>query len=95
LTQKQFSEDFSKTALVFDTRKTDQYEADHIPGAKHMEWREVIDRVDEIPADHPVVLYDGTCALAAQAAFALRLLGYKNVLILRGGYLEWQKANQK
>ncbi len=91
ITQEQFEADYARTALIIDTREAAQFEAEHIPGAMHMEWRETMDRIDEIPKGRPVVLYDGTGALAAQAGFALRLLGYRNVVILRGGFLEWKK----
>ena len=93
ITQEQFDSAYANTAKIFDGREAAQFEAGHIPGAIHMEWREVMDRIDEIPKDRPVVLYDGTGALAAQAGFALRLLGYQNVVILRGGFLEWKKKH--
>lgn len=43
--------------------------------------------------DRTVALYDGTGALAAQAGFALRLLGYRNVVVLHGGFLESKKVH--
>jgi rhodanese-related sulfurtransferase len=93
ITQEQFDAEYAKSALVVDTRKEAQFEQAHIPGAIHMEWRETMDRIDEIPKARPVVLYDSTGVLAAQAAFALRLLGYRNVVVLRGGILEWKKRH--
>ncbi len=93
ITQEQFDAEYAKTALVIDTREAAQFEKEHIPGAIHMEWRETMDRIDEIPQERPVVLYDSTGALAAQAAFALRLLGHRNVVVLRGGILEWKKRH--
>jgi hypothetical protein len=42
--------------LVIDARDAAQFEADHIPGAVNMEWREAVARRDEIPRDQPVVV---------------------------------------
>nr|CRH06955.1 putative Thiosulfate sulfurtransferase [Candidatus Magnetococcus massalia] len=95
VTPEQVATTYLGVAAIFDTREEEQYEESHIKGAKHMEWREVIDRLDEIPTDKPVVLYCGTGALAAQAGFALRVLGRTNVVILRGGYEDWVKYKKK
>ena len=74
-----------KSFFFIDTRMSDQYQADHLPGAIHIEWREIISREDEIPADKPVVLYCDIGMLSAKAQFALRLLGHDNVKVLFGG----------
>lgn len=76
--------------LVIDARDAAQFEADHIPGAVNMEWREAVARRDEIPRDKPVVVYCNTGSLSAQAVFALRLLGWDNVRVLQDGIEGWQ-----
>jgi rhodanese-related sulfurtransferase len=86
--------------LVIDARDAAQFEADHIPGAVNIEWREVVARRDEIPRDQPVIIYCNTGSLSAQAGFALRLLGWDNVRILQDGLLGWKakggfEANQR
>jgi rhodanese-related sulfurtransferase len=86
--------------LVIDARDASQFEADHIPGAVNIEWREVVARRDEIPRDQPVIIYCNTGSLSAQAGFALRLLGWDNVRILQDGLLGWKakggfEANQR
>ena len=75
--------------LFVDARNRGQYEAGHIPGAVNIEWREILARRDEIPADRPVVLYCETGLLSSRAHFALRVAGYDNVKVLWGGYLVW------
>ncbi|OSM06773.1 putative rhodanese [Magnetofaba australis IT-1] len=82
-------------ALFVDMREAPQYQASHIEGAIHKEWREALEDMDEIPDDRMVILYCGTGALSAQAGFAMRMLGKRNVLILRGGYEDWVKAGAK
>jgi rhodanese-related sulfurtransferase len=76
--------------LVIDARDAAQFEADHIPGAVNMEWREAVARRDEIPRDKPVVVYCNTGSLSAQAVFALRLLGWDNVRVLQDGIEGWK-----
>lgn len=75
---------------VIDTRDAGQYEEGHIPGAVNIEWRQVLDRRDEMPQDRTILVYCNTGTLSAQAGFALRLAGMENVRILQGGYREWQ-----
>jgi rhodanese-related sulfurtransferase len=77
------------SALIVDTRDAAQFAAGHIPGAVHIEWREVPGRLDELPATGMVILYCNTGTLSAQAAFAARLLGHENVLMLQTGYEGW------
>jgi rhodanese-related sulfurtransferase len=76
---------------VIDTRDAGQYEEGHFPGAVNIEWRQVLDRRDEMPQDRTILVYCNTGMLCAQAGFALRLAGMENVRILQGGYREWQE----
>lgn len=76
--------------LLIDTRDALQYEKDHIPGAIHIEWRQVLAKSAQIPKNKPVLVYCNTGSLSAQAGFALRVAGWDNVRILQGGYAEWQ-----
>jgi rhodanese-related sulfurtransferase len=71
--------------LVIDARDAAQFEAEHIPGAVNIEWREAVARCEEIPREQPVVVYCNTGSLSAQAVFALRLLGWDNVRVLQDG----------
>jgi rhodanese-related sulfurtransferase len=75
---------------VVDTRSQTQYEAGHIHGAIHIEWRQILARRDELPGDRPVVLYCDTGLLSSKAHFALRLAGHDNVKVLYGGYNGWK-----
>ncbi|MEA3643726.1 MAG: rhodanese-like domain-containing protein [Lamprobacter sp.] len=93
------AEDWPKI-LVIDARDAAQFEADQIPGAVNIEWRQVVAQRDEIPRDQPVVIYCNTGSLSAQAGFALRLLGWDNVRILQDGLEGWKakggfEANQR
>ncbi|MEN8178207.1 MAG: rhodanese-like domain-containing protein [Pseudomonadota bacterium] len=74
---------------LVDTRLKNLYDKGHIPGAVNIEWREVIAKRDQLPADKSVILYCDTGLLSSKAHFALRLLGYENVKVLFGGYNSW------
>ena len=78
------------SAMIVDTRDAAQFAEGHIPGAVNIEWRAVPGRLDELPASGMVILYCNTGTLSAQAAFAARLLGRENVLMLQTGYEGWQ-----
>jgi rhodanese-related sulfurtransferase len=81
-----------KDFYVVDTRDADQYADKHIPGAVNIEWREVFSRRSELPKNKVTLLYCNSGTLSAQAAFALKVAGVKNVLILQGGINEWKAA---
>lgn len=87
---EQIPRDDWKKFFVIDARDKGQFDKSHIPGAVHIEWRQVLARRNEIPKDKPVLIYCNAGTLSAQAGFALRLVGYENVRILQGGMSEWQ-----
>jgi len=76
--------------LLVDTRLRSQFEKEHLPGAIHVEWREVVAKANEFTADRPVVLYCDTGLLSSRAHLALRLLSHDNVKVLFGGLNEWK-----
>ena len=75
--------------LFVDTRAPQEYQADHIPGALQIEWREILERRDELPLDRPIILYCNSGASSAQAMMGLRLAGMENVRTLAGGFVRY------
>ena len=88
---QQLDQSVFETALFVDTRDAEQFEEATIPGAINIEWREVLDRIDEIPEDRMTILFCNTGSLSAQAAFALRVVGRSNVVVMQTGFTGWQK----
>ena len=86
---EQISEDVFQSVLFIDTRDAEQFEAGTIAGAVNIEWRQILARRDEIPTDRKVILFCNTGSLSAQAAFALRVSGMDNVLVLQTGLRGW------
>ena len=86
---EQLTQDVFDAAFFIDTRDADQFDTATIPGATHIEWREVPGRLDEIPDSGMVILFCNTGSLSAQAVFAARLMGHENVLVLQTGMQGW------
>ena len=78
-------------ALFVDTRSAAQHSEATIPGAVHIEWREVLDRIDEIPENQMTILFCNTGARSSQATFALRVAGRTNVVVMQSGFEGWQR----
>jgi rhodanese-related sulfurtransferase len=88
---QQLTKEIFDSVEFVDTRDAAQFAAGSIPGARNIEWREVLSRIDEIPKDKKVILFCNTGSLSAQAAFALRVAGRDNVLLLQTGLDGWKK----
>lgn len=88
---QQIDQTVFETALLIDTRDTEQFNKATIPVAVHIEWREVLDRIDEIPEDRMTILFCNTGSLSAQATFALRVAGRSNVVVMQSGFNGWQE----
>jgi rhodanese-related sulfurtransferase len=88
---QQLTKEIFDSVVFIDTRDAAQFAASSIPGAQNIEWREVLGRIDEIPKDKKVILFCNTGSLSAQAAFALRVAGRENVLLLQTGLDGWKK----
>ena len=88
---QQLSKDIFDSVLFIDTRDAGQFAKGSIPGARNIEWREVLSRINEIPKDKKVILFCNTGSLSAQAVFALRVAGRDNILLLQTGLDGWKK----
>ena len=80
-----------EASTFIDTRDAEQYDTATIPGAVNIEWRQVLERIDEIPQEGKVILFCNTGSLSAQATFALRVAGRENVVVLQSGFIGWQR----
>ncbi|MEO8585565.1 MAG: rhodanese-like domain-containing protein, partial [Acidobacteriota bacterium] len=91
---------FARGALVLDARRTKDFEAGHIAGAKSFPvWESDIDaRVTALVGEGrdgaiPVVLYcsGGDCEDSHMLAQKLYGGGFNNLLVYRDGWPDWQK----
>jgi rhodanese-related sulfurtransferase len=88
---QQLSKKVFDSVVFIDTRDAGQFAKGSTPGARNIEWREVLSRINDIPKDKKVILFCNTGSLSAQAAFALRVAGRDNVLLLQTGLDGWEK----
>ena len=88
---QQLSKDIFDSVVFIDTRDAGQFAKGSIPGARNIEWREVLSRINDIPKNKMVILFCNTGSLSAQAAFALRVAGRDNVVVLQTGLDGWKK----
>lgn len=86
---QQIDQSVFEAVTWIDTRDSEQFDKQTILGAIHIEWRQVIERIDEIPTDRKVIVFCNTGSLSAQAAFALRIAGFDNVVVMQSGFLGW------
>lgn len=86
---KQMTDDGLDFVLI-DVREQYEFDADNLGGIL-IPLGSVLDRIDEIPKDKPVVVH---CRSGARSATAIRELenrfGYTNLSNLKGGIMAWQ-----
>ncbi|HEU5210126.1 MAG TPA: rhodanese-like domain-containing protein [Longimicrobiales bacterium] len=83
-----------RSAYVIDVRDGAEWEAGHLPGVPNIPVGHLVDRLDEIPRDRPVVVHCQTGGRSAIAASVLEANGVDDVLNYVGGFSEWQSAGQ-
>ncbi len=82
----------STDVLLVDVREDAEVEAGVIPGAIHIPMRELLDNLDKIPTDRPVVTYCGSGHRAAMTMTVLQFLGYDNVRAFPPSWKGWTAA---
>ncbi|MGC9347092.1 MAG: rhodanese-like domain-containing protein [Anaerolineae bacterium] len=80
------------TITVVDVREDWEYAAGHIAEAQLIPLGTLKDRLEEIPADRPVVLVCRSGNRSGQAFRFLRQQGFENVHNMTGGMLAWEAA---
>lgn len=83
-----------RSAYVIDVRDGAEWEAGHLPGVPNIPVGHLVDRLDEIPRDRPVVVHCQTGGRSTIAASVLEANGVEDVLNYVGGFSEWQSASQ-
>lgn len=82
----------ARDVTVIDVRGASEWQRGHLPGATHIPLGYLAARLDEVPADRPVVVQCQGGGRSAMAASLLARAGRRNVINLVGGFAAWQGA---
>ncbi|HUF35486.1 MAG TPA: rhodanese-like domain-containing protein [Gemmatimonadales bacterium] len=82
----------SRGATVLDVRSEAEWQAGHIPGARHVPLGFLSERLDELPPGRPLVVHCQGGGRSAIAASLLAASGVAGVVNLEGGFSEWTAA---
>jgi molybdopterin/thiamine biosynthesis adenylyltransferase/rhodanese-related sulfurtransferase/molybdopterin converting factor small subunit len=74
---------------IVDVREPNEYQINRIPGADLIPLGEIPRRYAELDPDQELIVHCKMGARSAKAADFLRSVGFKKVLNLRGGILDW------
>jgi hydroxyacylglutathione hydrolase len=77
---------------VIDVRAKTEWDAGHLPGARHIHLGHLMDRIAEVPRDKLVVLQCQGGGRSAIAASLLQAAGITKVANLEGGFEGWSEA---
>lgn len=77
---------------VLDVRSHAEWEAGHLPGVPNIPLGYLLERLEEVPADGPLVLQCESGGRSSIAASLLSARGIRQVLNYRAGYLRWRAA---
>lgn len=96
------AEEFSKAitepnTIIVDVRTPEEYNEGHIAGAKNIDVKSCtfIDKAEEtIGKTQTIAVYCRSGKRSANAASILAEHGYKKIINLKGGIIEWQEAQK-
>jgi len=77
------------TYTLLDVRQPKEYESEHLPGAKLIPLPDLGQRIDELNAEIPTIVY---CAIGGRSRIAAQMLaskGFNEIYNLSGGIKAW------
>jgi hydroxyacylglutathione hydrolase len=84
----------SKVTVV-DVRTGSEWEAGHIPGARHIPLPELTSRLEELREAGPIAVHCQGGSRSAVAASVLQAAGFDDVSNVAGGYSAWSRAGNR
>jgi adenylyltransferase/sulfurtransferase len=81
--------DRGDTLKIVDVREPNEYQINRIPGSELIPLGDVPKRVGELNPSDEIVVHCKSGVRSAKAADFLRSVGFKRVLNLKGGILDW------
>jgi SulP family sulfate permease len=77
-------------ALLLDIRELDEFERGHLPGARLLPLRRILDEGPELPRDQVLLLSCRSGRRTQRALHMLQEMGFDQLYGLRGGILAWR-----
>ena len=90
-------QDKGESFVLLDVREDKEWDKGHLPNATHL-GKGIIERDIEKTIENKeevIVLYCGGGFRSALAAQSLKVMGYKKVFSLVGGFKEWEKKGRE
>jgi hydroxyacylglutathione hydrolase len=87
--------DDGRGGQIIDVRALTEWEAGHIPGARHFFLGDLSELARDLPRDAPLVLHCEEGSRSAIGASVLRADGFTNVSNMSGGFAAWTKAGRR
>ena len=81
-------------AMVVDVRWNDEWNAGHLPGARHMPMGHIREHLENVPRETPLVLHCQSGSRSAIAASVAKQMGFEDVRNYRGGWTEWKQSGR-
>ncbi|MFD1397111.1 rhodanese-like domain-containing protein [Kroppenstedtia eburnea] len=80
-----------------DVRTAEEYEEGHLPGARHIPYDEMEERIGELEdvKDREILLICRSGRRSVIAANILSMYGFLRLFNLKGGMLEWTGPTEK
>ena len=81
----------SEGAPVSDVRERSEYDEGHVPGAQHIPYEQLEERIDEVQGKKTLVVY---CASGVRSSLATSIFERHGItaINLRGGFNAWRNA---
>jgi hydroxyacylglutathione hydrolase len=76
--------------VVIDVRQASEYADGHVPGAWHIAAGSLLDRLDDLPRDRPIVMMCASGYRSSVAASLLRRSGFRDVAWVASGLPAWE-----
>lgn len=82
-------------AVLIDVREESEFAEGAITGAVNIPIRTLMQNLDQVPTDQPVIVYCASGHRAAMAGAVLHMAGYANVRVFAAGYGAWAAAQEE
>jgi hydroxyacylglutathione hydrolase len=82
----------ARDVQLLDVRSPGEWDAGHLPGARYLFLGELPEKLKNLNADRPVVVYCASGYRSSLAASLLQASGFKKVLNVPGSYTAWTAA---